>query len=169
MHDSARNRLKYIYCPIYIHIHRCPEPMSRKMPLKRSSVGTKQIRYVDGTPTSEITLVIIWYIHPFYHDHTKINIMVTKWWLTSFLVNRPSHFWGKALSNSDLETWSLRSWMWSKGKVMWSAQHINSFPFHFTSIIPTIPEIYPKQCLTLKKHIRILEIKFAKNFATVFL
>ena len=44
-----------------------------------------------------------------------------------------------------------RSWVWSKGKVIQSAQyHINSLPFHFTSIRPTIPEIELFRNFTLK-------------------
>ena len=35
-----------------------------------------QYQYVDGTLTSEVTLVTIWYIHPPHHGHTKIIIMV---------------------------------------------------------------------------------------------
>ena len=65
-------------------------------------------------------------------------------WMTppSFHVNRPSHFWGKAISDSDLETRRSRSRVWSKGQVIHLAQYlINSFPFHFTSIRQTIPEI----------------------------
>ena len=43
------------------------------------------------------------------------------------------------------------SWVWSKGKVIKSAQyHVNSLPFHFTSIRPTIPEIELFRNLTLK-------------------
>ena len=35
-----------------------------------------------------------------------------------------------------------RSWVWSKGKVIQSAQYyINSLPFNFTPIRPTIPKI----------------------------
>ena len=121
---------------------------------------------------------------------TLVNIMVINGWLTSFsfYVNWPSHSWDKAISDSDLEisTPRSRSWVWSKGKVIQSAQnHINSFvfishqsdqqylrksyfeiwpwniqdqghewgqrsrshislPFCFTSIRPTIPEIWPK-------------------------
>ena len=57
----------------------------------------------------------------------------------------------KAISESDLETPRSRSWVWSKGKVIWSAQYpINSLPFHFTSIRPTIPEIQLFRNLTLK-------------------
>ena len=75
---------------------------------------------------------------------TQVNIMVMNGWITSFslIINRPPHSWDKAISDSDLETPRSRSWMWSKGKVIQSAQyHINSLPFHITSIRPTIPEI----------------------------
>ena len=53
------------------------------------------------------------------------TIMVMNVWLTSFSfhVNRPSHSWDKAISDSDLETPRLRSWMWSKGKVIQLAQY----------------------------------------------
>ena len=75
---------------------------------------------------------------------TQSDIMVMIGWLTSFLfiVNRPPHSWDKAISDSDLEIPRSRSWAWSKGKVIQLAQyHINSLPFHFTSIRPTIQEI----------------------------
>ena len=84
---------------------------------------------------------------------TPVNIMVMNWWLTSFSfhVNRPSHSWDIAISDSDLETPRSRSWVWSRGNVIQSAQyHINSLPFHFTSIRPTNPEIQLFQNLTLK-------------------
>ena len=86
---------------------------------------------------------------------TLINIMVMNGWLTSFLfhVDRSSHSWDKAISDSYLEisTPRSRSWVWSKGKVLQSAQyHINSPWFHFTSIRPTIPEIELFRNLTLK-------------------
>ena len=86
---------------------------------------------------------------------TLVNIMVMNGWLTyfSFHVNRPSHSWDKAISDFDLEisTPGSRSWVWSKGKVIQSAQyHINPFHFHFTSIRPTIAEIELFQNLTLK-------------------
>ena len=64
---------------------------------------------------------------------TLINIMVINGWLTSFSfhVNRPSHSWDKAISNSDLETPWSRSWVWSKGKVIQLAQYlINLLPFY---------------------------------------
>ena len=83
------------------------------------------------------------------------NIMVMNGWFTSFLfhVNRPSHSWEKAISDSDLEmsTPRSRSWVLSKGKVTQSAQyHIYSPRFHFKSIRPTIPEIKLFRNLTLK-------------------
>ena len=84
---------------------------------------------------------------------TLVNIMVMNGWLRSFSfhVNRPPHSWDKAISDSDLETPRSKSWVWSKGKVIQSAQyHINSLPFHFTSIWPTIPEIELFRNLTLK-------------------
>ena len=50
--------------------------------------------------------------------------------------------WDKAISDSDLEIPRSRSWVWSKGKVIQLAQyHINSLPFHLTSIRPTILQI----------------------------
>ena len=86
---------------------------------------------------------------------TLVNIMVMNGWLASFSfqVNRPSHSWDKAISDSDLEisTPRSRSWVWSKGKVTQSAQYHNNWPrFHFTSITPTIPEIELFRHLTMK-------------------
>ena len=60
----------------------------------------------------------------------------------SFHVNRPSHSWDKAISNFELETSRSRSWVWSKRKVIQSAQYLtNSLPIYFKSIRRTIPEI----------------------------
>ena len=84
---------------------------------------------------------------------TLVDIMVKNGWLRSFSfhVNRPSHSWDKTISNSDLEIPRSRSWVWSKGKIIQSAQYpINSLPFHFTSIWPTVPEIQLFWNLTLK-------------------
>ena len=106
-----------------------------------------ETRYVDGTPTSEVTPVTIRYIRPPHHDHTSQY----HGWFTSSIVNRLPHSWDKAISDSDLETAKSMSWVWSKGKVIQSAQyHINSLPFHFTSIRPTIPEIELFWNLSLK-------------------
>ena len=84
---------------------------------------------------------------------TQVNIMVMNGWLASFsfIVNRLPHSWDKAISDSDLETPRSRSWVWSKGKVIQLAQyHINSLPFHLTSIRPTILQIELFRNLTLK-------------------
>ena len=109
-------------------------------------------RYVDGTPTSEVTPVTIRYIRPPLMV-THVNIMVMNGWLASFsfIVNRLPHSWDKAISDSDLETPRSRSWVWSMGKVIQMAQyHINSLPFHLTSIRPTILQIELFWNLTLK-------------------
>ena len=84
---------------------------------------------------------------------TLVNMKVMNGWLTSFSfhVNRPSHSWYKAISDSDLETPRSSSWVWSKGTVIQSAQcPINSLPFHFTSIRSTTHEIQLFCNLTLK-------------------
>ena len=76
----------------------------------------KSSRSLSGT-SAHVTMV------------TQVNIMVMNGWLSSFsfIVNRPPHSW--AISDSDLETPRSRSWVWSKGKVIQSAQyHINSLP-----------------------------------------
>ena len=62
----------------------------------------------------------------------QVKILVMNGWLTSFsfIVNRSPHSWDKATSDSDLYTPRSRSWVWSKGKVIQSAQyHINSLLF----------------------------------------
>ena len=84
---------------------------------------------------------------------TLVNIIVMSGWLTSFSfhVNGTPHSWDNAISDSDLEVPSSRSWVWSKGKVTQSVQYsINLLPIHFTSITPTIPEIRLFWNLTLK-------------------
>ena len=84
---------------------------------------------------------------------TQVNIMVMNGWLASFsfIVNRLPHSWDKAISDSDLETPRSRSQVWSKGKVIQLAQyHINSLPFHLTSIRPTILQKELFRNLTLK-------------------
>ena len=50
-------------------------------------------RYVDGTPTSEITPVTIWYIRPPHHGHTSQYHGLE--WMTHILF---------VISDSDLET-----------------------------------------------------------------
>ena len=87
------------------------------------------------------------------HPTMVTLVMVMNGWLASFSfhVNRPTHSWDKAISDSDLKTPRSRSWVWSKSKFIQSAQnHINSLPFHFKPIRPTIPEIQLFRNLTLK-------------------
>ena len=84
---------------------------------------------------------------------TLVNIMVMNGWLTSFsfACQPATPFQNIAISNSDLETPRSRSSVWSRGNVIQAAQyHIDSLPFHFTSIRPTIPEIQLFRNLTLK-------------------
>ena len=58
----------------------------------------------------------------------------------SFHVSQPSHSWNKAISNFDLETSSSRSWIWSKGKTIQSAQYlIDLLLLNFTSIRSQFP------------------------------
>ena len=69
-------------------------------------IGAKlKTRCVDGTPTSDVALFTIWYIHPPHHGHKKVTVMVIndQLALISFRVNRPSYSWDKAISNYDLE------------------------------------------------------------------
>ena len=67
------------------------------------------------------------------------------------------HFW-ELFRNLTLKHPRSRSWVRSKVKVTYCTQHpTDALPFRFTSIGPTIPEIWPKVCLTLKKHIRIFK------------
>ena len=57
------------------------------------------------------------------------------------------------MDDSDLENPRSRSWVWTKGKDIQSAQYpipINSLPLYFTSIRPTIHEIQLFWNLTLK-------------------
>ena len=66
------------------------------------------------------------------NGHTKVTLMIMNAQLTSlsFYVNKSSHSWNKAISNFGLETSRSRSWVWSKGKVIKSAQYlIDLFPF----------------------------------------
>ena len=106
---------------------------------------TQETRYVDGTPTSKVTPVTIRYIRPPHHGHTS-QYHGHEWMTHILLVPCQS-----AVPFLRLTPGS-RSWMWSKGKVIQSAQyHINSLRFHFTSIKPTIPEIELFRNLTLKR------------------
>ena len=97
--------------------------MNRSRFLKLGLKKINKTRYVDGTPTSEVTPVTILYIRP-PTMVTLVNIMVINGWFPSFSfhVNQPSHSWDKAISDSDLEISTprsrSRSWVWSKDKVI---------------------------------------------------
>ena len=71
-------------------------------------------RYVDSTPTSEITLFTIWYIQPPHNVHTMVNVMIWNNRLTSYLfpANQPSNSWDYI----DLENQSQGHWC-IEGKV----------------------------------------------------
>ena len=64
--------------------------------------------------------------------------------------------------------------MWSKGKVIQLAQnHINSLPFHFKSIRPTIPEIQLFRINLEKTHLKFLKKicqnnRFQQNFQEIW-
>ena len=67
----------------------------------------------------------------------QVTFMVMNGRLTSLPshVNQPSHSSNKAISNFDLETTRSRSWVWSKGNTIQSAQFlIDLLSFCFTSI-----------------------------------
>ena len=72
-----------------------------------------------------------------------------------------------SISKFDPESYKTtrsKSWVRSKVNVIRFAQYpTNAPPFRFTSIGPTIPEICPIGCLTLKKHIRNFIRKFCKK------
>ena len=82
----------------------------------------------------------------------------------SFHVNQTKNSWDAAISKFDLENIQGQGHEWCqmpKSHIIFSIQ-TKHFRFRFTSIGPNIPEIWPKQCLALKKHIRIFLRKFAK-------
>ena len=160
--------------------------------------GEDQTRYVDCSPTSEVTPVTIRYIHLPHHGHTSQyhgHEWMTHIHFCSMSIGSPIP--DKAISDSDLETPRSRSWVWSKGKVIQrpsillihfffishqsdqqflkiqlfrnlTLKHSRSmsrvkskvnvtyqtqYPtdallFRFTSIRQTIPEIWPRYCLT---------------------
>ena len=66
--------------------------------------------------------------HPPHHGNPKVmvNVMNDQLKSFSFHVSQPSHSWNKTISKYDLETSRLRSWLWSQGKTIQSAQYLNS-------------------------------------------
>ena len=105
-------------------------------------------RYFDGTPTSEVSPATIRYIRPSYHGHIT-QCHGHEW--TTHILFVPCQSATPFLIQSYFKIWPWMSWVWSKGKVIQSAQyHINSLPFYFTSVRPTIPKIELFWHLTLK-------------------
>ena len=135
-------------------------PPKRRQQYQYAVMAThNSTRYVDGTPTSEVTPFTIRYIRPPHHGHTINSQYHGHEWMTHILFvpcqsAAPflgSRAWDIAISDPNLETPRSRSWVWSRGNVIQSAQyHINSLPFHFTTIRPTIPEIELFRNLILK-------------------
>ena len=106
-------------------------------------------RYVDGTPTSGVTPVTIWYICP-SHESKSWSWMDDSHPFRSMSISRPIPEI-KLFQTLTLNLPRSRSWVWSKGKVIQLAQnHINSLTFHFKSIRPTIPKIQLFRNLTFK-------------------
>ena len=90
-------------------------------------------RYVDGTPTSEVTPGH-YPVHPptppWSHKSISWSWMDDSHPFRSLSIGCPIPEI-KLFSDSDLETPRSRSLVWSKGKVIQLAQyHINSLPFH---------------------------------------
>ena len=115
---------------------------------------TFEIRYVDGTPTSEVTPDTIRYIHPPHHGYPKIRVLVMNDRLTSlsFHINQPSHSWNTAFSNFALETATSavkgQSHKVDPESTRSSSTWFAFFSFHIDQI--TIPGIQLFRNLTLK-------------------
>ena len=80
--------------------------------------------------------------------------------LFSFHTRQTNTFWHGAISIFDLEKSMSNSWMRPKVKVTKLAQYpTDALPLCFTSIKPTIPEIWQIDCLALENLIRNFEEK----------
>ena len=78
-----------------------------------------------------------------------------------FQINQTSNSWDTAILT--LKHPRSRSWVRSKVKVTYYTQYLTyALPFRFTSIGPTINGIWPKQWLTVKKHVRNFLRKLVK-------
>ena len=113
------------YWQNYIHVHHNPMSTIIQLDMSTAHQRLKSPQSLSGT-SAHPTMV------------TLVNFMVMNGWLTSFSfhVNQPSHSWDQAISDPDLEisTPRSRSWVWSKGKVIQSAQyHIILTHFVFVS------------------------------------
>ena len=114
---------------------------------------TCRTRYVDGTPTSEVTPVTVRYIHPPHHGYPKFIVKAMNDQLTSlsFHVNQLSHSWNKDISKFDLESSKVKIMGMVTGQdhtVSPVSNWFAFFLFHISKI--TIPEIQLFWNLTLK-------------------
>ena len=106
---------------------------------------------MDGTRTFEVTPVTIQDIR-YPTKFLLVNVMVMNGWLASFLfrVNRPSHSRDRAISESALETPRSSHGCYQRQRHIVTQYPINSLPFHFTSIRPSIPEMQLFRNVTLQ-------------------
>ena len=116
------------------------------------------------------------HIHTRTHTHTYIYMNIYIYiYIYIYTVGPVSYFFASISFHNNhtknswdtvfFEIWHPRSRWWgrSKVKITYHTQYpTDALPFRFISIGPTIPEIWPKQCLTLKNHIWIFHRKFAK-------
>ena len=102
-------------CPTYLLVAQQSSWYPSKLDMSTTSRRLKSPQSLSGT-SAHPTMV------------TLVNIMVMNGWLTSF-----------SFCDLEISTPRSRSWVWSKGKVIQSAQyHINSPRFHFTTTISAI-------------------------------
>ena len=88
------------------------------------------------------------------------------YWLASFSfhINQTNNSWDTAISKFDLEISKVKVMSEAKGQghILYPVSNrCTSFSFHINWT--TIPEIWPKQFLTLKKHIRNLKKNCQNN------
>ena len=81
-----------------------------------------------------------------------------------FISQQSDQQFPRAISKLDLETSKVKVMSEVKGQchILHTASNRCTSFYSFTSIGPTIPDIWPKVGLTLKKHIRFFKRKFAK-------
>ena len=106
-------------------------------PIAAKGKNCAKTRYVDGTPTPQVTPVTVRYIHPPHHGYPKVIVIINDQ-LTSLSshVNQPTHSCNKEISNVDLETWKVKIRGMVKGQDhVQSAQYlIDLLSFRFTAI-----------------------------------
>ena len=125
--------------------------------------GRIQTRWVDGTPTTEVTPVSIWWIHTPDLGHQMVMVMVVNDLLPPPLcnVNPPSHYAIQLFQNLTMkihgqghvcgQRWRShltfkfqRSMSWSRSNLMVTFEALSSidmFAFRFVAIGPFLAEI----------------------------